>query len=123
MRESICESARCYCIRRHQRWGNGRLTVEFLLMDIRQYRGRQHVSAGFSAFKALADNRCRNINPRGFRQIDDPGGTAYSGDLSVLADAYRRVAEAEGRGIPEDTRADYAFMDAMFVDETLAEVR
>ena len=30
----------------------------------------------FPAFKALADNRCRNIKPRGFRQIDDPGGTA-----------------------------------------------
>ena len=50
-------------------------------------------------------------------------GTAYSGDLSVLADAYRRVAEAEGRGIPEETRDDYAFMDAMFVDEALAEAR
>jgi hypothetical protein len=54
---------------------------------------------------------------------EDPDGTAYSGDLSVLADAYRRVAEAEGRGIPEDTRDDYAFMDAMFADEALAEVR
>ena len=80
---------------------------------------------GFRLMAApLAGNLVMLRNPyRSVVMEEDPGGTAYSGDLSVLADAYRRVAEAEGRGIPEETRDDYAFMDAMFVDEALAEAR
>ena len=80
---------------------------------------------GFRLMAApLAGNLVMLRNPyRSVVMEEDPDGTAYSGDLSVLADAYRRVAEAEGRGIPEDTRDDYAFMDAMFADEALAEVR
>lgn len=80
---------------------------------------------GFRLMAApLAGNLVMLRNPyRSVVMEEDPGGTAYSGDLSVLADAYRRVAEAEGRGIPEETRDDYAYMDAMFVDEAIAEAR
>ena len=72
----------------------------------------------------LAGNLVMLRNPyRSVIMEEGARGTAYSGDFSVLADAYRRVAEAEGRGIPEETRDDYADMDAMFVDEASAEAR
>jgi len=50
-----------------------------------------------------------------------PGRETPAGDFLKVADAYQRLVEKSGWKVPEETLADYAFMDGMFLDSAIEE--